>query len=69
VPGQPNNDLWLTVTQCVFIKLLVFSPTRPRYYTKSAAGKGCRIFCLVEQVLEMSNEFINGFKAVLEFKY
>jgi hypothetical protein len=46
--GQPNNDRWLTVTQCVFIKLLVFSPTRPRYQTKPAAGKGCRKFCLVD---------------------
>ena len=27
-----------------------------------------RLACLVEQVIEISNEFILGFKAVLEFK-
>jgi len=28
-----------------------------------------QLLSVVEQVLEISNEFINGFKAVLEFKY
>ena len=30
--------------------------------------KSCDLSCLVEQVLEISNEFIEGFKAVIEFK-
>ena len=30
--------------------------------------KSCDLSCLVEQTIEISNEFIRGFKAVMEFK-
>lgn len=36
-------------------------------YTDKNQDKSCDLSCLVEQVLEISNEFIHGFKAVIDF--
>ena len=40
---------------------------RPRYETKPAAKKAAELIGFVEQLLEISNEFIHGFKAVIDF--
>jgi hypothetical protein len=40
---------------------------RPRYETKPAAKKAAELIGFVEQVIEISNDFIEGFKAIMQF--
>ena len=55
----------------IVVKALAPGPCQPHRTlgeTDTKKGKTIRFFLhLVEQVLEISNEFISGFKAVIEF--